>query len=244
MSGGVKLKMSVELEALRRNATALAVMTKQTAADTVRDISVMVLQSGANVIPQSKRNRDVISAVRRYRHGVEELVKGAKKEAPGDKALWLIPRPSRRPPIGKSGGRKFWAFESASAARQHKRITYQGIGKAGFWAQLPALGVSVPGKYARYASLAQVQGICSTQIRLEDPMPTITVTNSAVSIQRLADSKRAFILSKVNNKIAGMALARKKKNLEAFKAGGGVVWRRTGVMNGEEYGKYIPAEDL
>ncbi len=75
-------------------------------------------------------------------------------------------------------------------------------------------------------------------------MPTITVTNSAVSIQRLADSKRAFILSKVNNKIAGMALARKKKNLEAFKAGGGVVWRRTGVMNGEEYGKYIPAEDL
>ena len=62
-------------------------------------------KKGSAVIPIAPRNRDIIQAVRRYRHGLEEIAQNAVPEAPGDKALWFIPRPSRRRPIGKSGGR-------------------------------------------------------------------------------------------------------------------------------------------
>lgn len=245
MSGGVKPKLDVELNAFRLNMNAYAVMTGKTASETVRDISIMVLQTGANakkgseIIPIAPANRDILRMVRRYRHGQEELVQNAAPEAPGDKQLWLIPRPSRRRPIGKTGGLKFWAFESAREAREHRRITYRGVGRAGFWAQFPALGVPVPKTVpAKQAFLAGVPGIRSTVVRLEDPMPTITVTNSSVAVQRLADAKTPYILSKVTNRIAGIAKANKKKYLEGFRAGGGVAYAGSEVMNGITYTNY------
>jgi hypothetical protein len=240
-----KLKMTVELDAFRRNIAAYQVMTGKTAAETVRDVSLMVLQTGANstksgaIIPIAPAKRDVLQYVRRYRHGVEELVQGARPEAPGDKPLWLIPRPSRRRPIGKTGGHKFWTFESAREAREHASITYRGVGRAGFWAQYPALGENVPKKVpAKQLHLAGIPGLTLTVSRLDDPEPTVTVSNRSVAVQRLADAKTPYILSRVTNRIAGIAKANKKLYLSGFKAAGGVVYRQTGVMNGETFGKY------
>lgn len=245
MSNGIKLKLDVELDAFRRNMTAYQVMTGKTASETVRDISIMVLQTGANakkgseIIPIAPANRDVLQMVRRYRHGQEELVQNATPEAPGDKALFLIPRPDRRRPIGKTGGRKFWTFENAREAREHRRITYRGVGRAGFWSQFPALGVPVPKTVpAKQAFLENVPGIKSTVVRLDDPMPTITVTNSSVAVQRLADAKTPYILSKVTNRIAGIAKANKKKYLAGFRAAGGVAYAGSEVMNGITYTNY------
>ena len=245
MSGGVKLKLDVELDAFQRNMTAYQVMTRKTSAETVRDISVMVLQAGANskkgqeIIPIAPSSRKVIQAVRRYRHGIEELVQGARPEAPGDKALWMIPRPARRRPIGKSGGRKFWTFERKAEATKHKRITYRGVGRAGFWAQYPSLGVSAPKSIpAKQAFLAGIPGLKLTVVKLDDPMPTITVVNKSVAVQRLAEAKTPYILSRVTNRIAGMAQANKRKYLAGFRAAGGVAYAGSEVMNGITYTKY------
>ena len=249
MSNGVKLKLDVELDAFRKNVTAYQVMTRKTSTETVRDVSIMVLQTGAQsakgraIIPIAPRNRDIIQAVRRYRHGMEEVVQNAVPEAPGDRALWFIPRPSRRGPIGKSGGRRFWTFESASAAKKHAKITYRGVGRAGFWAQLPAVGGQLP-KVGKMAFLADIPGLTLTVNRLEDPVPAVTVTNRSVAIQRLADAKTPYILSRVTNRIAGMARANKKKYLGAFKAAGGVVHTDTAVMNGVAYEVYTTLKDL
>ena len=240
----MKLKMSVEMDAFRKNIAAYQVMTQKTAAETVRDVSIMVLQAGANsrkgsaIIPIAPAKRDVLQYVRRYRHGVEELVQNARPEAPGDKALWLIPRPARRRPIGKTGGRKFWTFENAREARQHARITYRGVGRAGFWAQFPSLGEPIPKGVGRMAFLANIPGLTLTVNRLEDAEPTVTVTNRSVAVQRLADAKTPYILSRVTNRIAGIAKANRKRYLSGFRAAGGVVYRQTGVMNGETFGRY------
>jgi len=248
MSGGIKLKLDVELAAFEANVRAYQAMTRKTAAETVRDISVMVLQAGAQkrkgaaVIPIAPANRDVLQMVRRYRHGVEELVQNARPEAPGDKALWLIKRPARRRPIAKSGDRRWWTFESAAEAKRHKKITYRGVGRAGFWAQLPELGHRLPGGVN--LALASIPGLTLTVVRLEDEKPTITVSNRSVAVKRLADDKTPYILSKVTNRISGMAQANKRKYFGAFKESGGVVWRQTGSINGESFGEYIPGKDL
>lgn len=248
MSGGVKNNLKVEIDAFLKNMNALSVMTGKTAQQCVLDASVMVIQTGASlqrgsdVIPIAPKNRDVLQMVRRYRHGQEELVQNARPEAPGDKALWLIPRPDRRRPIGKTGGRKFWTFENAREAREHKKVTYRGVGRAGFWAQLPALGRPIPKGVGKMAFLADIPGIKSTVVRLDDAMPTITVTNSSVAVQRLAEEKTPYILSKVNNRIAGMALSNKRRLLK-FREAGGVVWRQTGTMNGEDFFAYVSPED-
>ena len=245
MSHGVKLKLDVELAAFRKNVTAYQVMTRKTSAETVRDISVMVLQAGSNpkkgsaIIPVAPAKRDVILAVRRYRHGVEEVVQDAVPEAPGDRALWFIPRPARRRPIGKSGGRKFWTFENARAAREHAKITYRGVGRAGFWAQFPAVGGEIPANIpGKQRFLAGVPGLCVTVNRLGDAAPSITVTNRSVAIQRLADAKTPYIISRVTNRIAGIAKANKSKYLSAFRAAGGVVYTGSETMNGIAYAKY------
>lgn len=245
MSNGVKLKLDVELAAFRRNVTAYQVMTGKTAAETVRDVSLMVLQTGAQskkssaVIPIAPAKRDVLQYVRRYRRGVEELVRDAKPEAPGDQAMWLIPRPSRRRPIGKTGGRKFWTFENAREARAHAAITYRGVGRAGFWAQFPALGADIPrGIPAKQQALANIPGLTLTVSRLEDAEPTVTVSNRSVAVQRLADAKTPYILSRVTNRIAGIAKANKKRYLSGFRAAGGVVYTGAHTMNGVTYTQY------
>ena len=251
MSNGVKLKMAVELAAFQANVKAYQAMTRKTATETVRDISVMILQTGANqkkgqaIIPIAPTNRDVLQMVRRYRHGQEELVKNARPEAPGDKALWLIKRPARRRPISKSGDRRWWTFENAAEARRHKKITYRGVGRAGFWVQYPALAVNMPkGIPAKQAFLASIPGLAFTAVKLDAPMPTITVSNRSVAVSRLADAKTPYILSKVTNRISGMAQANKRKYFGAFKESGGVVWRQAGSINGESFGEYIPGKDL
>ena len=248
MSGGIKLKLDVELAAFEANVRAYQAMTRKTAAETVRDISVMVLQTGANpkksqaVIPIAPANRDVLQMVRRYRHGVEELVPNARPEAPGDKALWLIKRPARRRPIAKSGDRRWWTFESAAEAKRHKKITYRGVGRAGFWAQFPALGVSMPDNIpAKQAFLAGIPGLTLTVVRLEDEKPSITVSNRSVAVQRLAAAKTPYILSKVTNRIAGMARANKREYFGAFKQAGGVKYAGSEMMNGITYTKYRKA---
>lgn len=259
MSNGIKLKLDVELAALQVNLAAYHAMTRKTARETVRDVSSMVLQTGANEIPAAgdamlggsksarsarRGKRDIVACVRRYRHGVEELVQGARPEAPGDKALWLIKRPDRRRPISRSGDRRWWSFESLEAAKQHQSITYRGVGKSGFWAQFPSIGRKIPGKYLKYSPLASVPGLKATSVRLDDPMPTITVSNRSVAIGTLADAKTPYILSKVTARIAGMALASKKRCFEAFKQAGGVVWRQQGSVDGSGFGSYVAAGDL
>lgn len=258
MSGGIKLKLDVELAAFQVNMAAYQKMTRKTSSETVRDVANMVLQTGAKEIPAAgdamlgsskaaraakRGKRDVIQAVRRYRHGIEELVQGARPEAPGDKSLWLIPRPERRRPIGKTGGRRYWTFENAAAARAHATITYRGVGKAGFWSQFPSIGRKIPNTYLKHAALASVPGLKVTTVRLDDPMPFITVTNRSVAVQRLAEAKTPYILSKVTNRIAGIARANKRKYL-AFKQAGGLVWTQSGSVNGESFGEYKLAEDL
>ena len=221
---GIKLNMEIETDALRANVTALQAMTKKTAQQCVRETAVMVLQTGANLTPQAKKaKRDVIKAVRRYRHGVEELARGARPEAPGDIALFLIARPPNRRPISTSGDRRFWVFETASAAREHTPITFRGVGKAGFWSQLLSLGKPVPGKYASSAFMADLPGLKESNVKLEELVPVVTLVNRASSIQRRADSLRTLILSKVNGRIAGMAKANERR-LAAFRQAGGVVW--------------------
>ena len=258
MSGGVKLKLDVELAAFQVNMAAYQKMTRKSSAETVRDVSIMVLQTGAKEIPAAgdamlgssktaraakRGRRDVIQAVRRYRRGIEELVQGGRPEAPGDKALWLIPRPERRRPIGKTGGRRYWTFENAAEAKAHSVITFRGVGKAGFWSQFPALDRSIPKTYAKNAFLADVPGLKITTVRLDDPMPSITVTNRSIAVQRLAEQKTPYILSRVTNRIAGIARANKKKYF-SFKQAGGVVWTKSGSVNGESFGEYKLAEEL
>ena len=221
---GIKLNMDTEIDALRANVTALQAMTKKTAQQCVKETSVMILQAGANLTPQAKKaRREVIRAVRRYRHGVEELVRGAQPEAPGDKAMFLIARPPNRRPISKSGDRRFWVFETASAAREHTDITFRGVGKAGWWSQLPALGKPVPGKYSKSAFMADLPGLKDSTVKLEELTPIVTLVNRASSIQRRADSLRTLIVSKVNNRISGMARSNERR-LAAFRSAGGVVW--------------------
>ena len=258
MSNGLKLKLDVELAAFHVNMAAYQKMTRKTSAETVRDVANMVLQTGAKEIPAAgdamrgaskaasaakRGNREIIACVRRYRHGIEELVQGARPEAPGDKALWLIRRPDRRRSISKSGDRRWWTFESAAEANRHKRITYRGVGKAGFWAQFPSIGKKIPNMYLRYSPLASVSGLSVTTVRLDAAMPTITVSNRSVAVSRLADAKTPYILSKVTNRIAGIAKANKKKYL-AFTQAGGVVWSQGGSVNGDAFGEYKHLEDL
>lgn len=222
----MKLHMDVETEALERNTAALAAMTRKTAHQCVRDTSVMVLQAGANLTPQAKKKRrDVMRCVRRYRRGVEELVRGGRIEAPGDKLLWMIARPPGRRPISRTGDRRFWVFETAQAAREHQAITYRGIGKAGFWMQLPRLGKPVPAKYQKNPAVLTVSGLSSTEVDLDSFVPTVTVSNTVQSIQRYAETSglKTHVLSSVTNRIAGMAKSSEKR-LAAFRSAGGVAY--------------------
>lgn len=220
----MNITLECEIDALNRNIAALSAMTGKTARESVRAASVMILQSGANMAPQAKKaNRDILRAVRRYRRNVEELAINARPEAPGDKALFLIRRPRHRKPISRSGDRKFWVFETMAAARDHRAITFRGIGKAGFWSQFPALGKEIPKGYLKTAFLADVPGIRSTTVKLDEFVPTITVTNSVRGISDYVRDFEHAILLKVNNRIAGMAKANEKK-LAAFRRAGGVAW--------------------
>ena len=233
------IRMEVELDALNRNVAALSAMTKKTARDTVRTISVWCLQTGARETPQVgyraktragrplTTKREIIDAVRRYRNGVEELAIGEKPSAPGDKALYLIKRPPFRRSVGKSGGRAWWTFETKEEARAHQRITYRGIGKAGFWLQYPALGEPVPKSYAKQMYLASVPGITMTVVNLDVAAPAISVTNSVRGIANYLGGTRLdrLIVSRVNNRVAGFAKTQAKR-LAAFKRAGGVVWNQ------------------
>ena len=235
----IDLKMDVELDALNRNTAALAAMTRKTAAETVKTISVWALQTGAKETPQVGERartrtgrkittkREILQAVRRYRHGVEQLAVGEKPSAPGDKALYLIARPRNRRPIGKSGGRKFWTFESMQAARAHQMITYRGIGKAGFWSQFQALGQPVPKAYAKQSHLASVPGISLTVVRLDASAPVISVSNTVRGIANYLGGSRLdrLIVSRINNRIGGLAKTQARR-LAAFKRAGGVVWNQ------------------
>lgn len=224
---GLKISMDVELEALRENMIALGAMTRKTARQCVQDVSVMLLQagSGKNGVPESKqKKREIQRFVRRYRHGVEELVQDARPEAPGDKLLFLIRRPRNRRPIAKSGDRRFWVFETMAAAKAHQAITYRGVAKAGFWSQYPALGKPVPAKYAKKGFLASVPGLSETAVMLESPVPEITVSNRSTAIGfEKSDFWKKGIISSVNNRISGMA-KRNEKRLAAFRQAGGVSW--------------------
>ena len=122
---GPKLKIECETSALLNNMAALSAMTGKTAHDSVVEVSTWILQSGANLAEQAPRLRKIEPAVRRYRHGVEELVLGGAVEAPGDKMLYLIRRPRNRRPLSKSGDRRNWVFETMRAAKAHQRITYR-----------------------------------------------------------------------------------------------------------------------
>jgi hypothetical protein len=219
----MKKNIRVETQMLERNVTALSAALKKNAAEVVRDVAVMVLQSGANVIPQTKKaNRDVVKMVRRYRHGVEELVRGGRVEAPGDRMLYLIARPPHRKPISRSGDRRWWTFESEEAAREHRAITFRGVAKAGFWSQFPALGRPVPGKYSSTAFLADLPGLSSTTGSLNSSTPVINLVNRSKAI-RDKNWKKGLILSKVNNRIAGMVRGRADR-LARFRAAGGLAW--------------------
>ena len=222
----MKYNVNTETEAFERNITALAAMTKRTAAQSVRDAAVMVLQAGANIMPQHpKKNRDVIRFVRRYRHGVEELVQDARIEAPGDKYLWMIRRPRNRRPIARSGDRKWWVFETKEAAQQHRAVNFQGVAKAGFWAQLPALGKAIPAKYARFEHLLSVPGLKSTTGRLDGAAPSVTLVNRSTAIGSFASDMKGKILERVNNRIAGMT-KQSAEHLARFREAGGVAWNQ------------------
>jgi hypothetical protein len=229
------LSLSVESEAFRRNIAALQAMTRKSAHATVRDASIMVLQSAAKMTPQTKRaKRTITKAVRRFRHGVEELVIGGRPTAPGDKPLFLIDRPRYRRPISKSGDRRVWVFETMQAARDHQAITFRGIGKAGFWSQFPALGKPIPKGYQKVEFLASVPGIASNSVRLDAMTPTVRLTNSVRGIDRYLDAFEPRILSAVTNRIAGMAKANEKK-LERFRDAGGVSFdKETNSYSGME----------
>lgn len=224
------IDMSVDTDALRRNVAALSAMTRRAARESVREASVMVVQTGGKsgkeaIIPQAaKANREIVRAVRRYRHGIEELAIDARPEAPGDKALYLIARPKGRRPIGKSGGRKWWTFEREDEARAHRRITFRGVARAGFWAQLPALGRPIPAGRASVAYLADVPGLTETAVRLDSDVPAVTVTNksTAIGLEKAPHWQKA-ILMRVNNRIAGMAKSNADR-LAAFRRAGGVAW--------------------
>lgn len=221
---GIKLNIDCETSALNNNIAALMAMTRKTAHDTVVEVSAWILQSGANLADQAPKNRKIEPAVRRFRHGMEELVMGGRPEAPGDKMLYLIRRPRYRRPISRSGDRRNWVFETRAAAKAHQPITFRGIGKAGFWSQLPRIGKAVPNKYSGQSYLADVPGISSTIVQLQDMIPQITTTNSVRDIARRMDGGlAAYILSKVNNRISGMARSSEKR-LAAFRRAGGVAW--------------------
>ena len=217
--------MDVELDAFNRNITALAAMTKKTAHDAVREAAVITVQAGAKVIPQAPKNRKIIRAVRRYRRGMEELVRGGRPQAPGDRLLFMIPRPRNRRPIAKSGDRRFWVFETMEQAQDHRAITFRGIGKAGFWSMLPVLGGRVSKTYAANSFLADVPGISSAEIDLQGMTPTITVRNTVRAVSGLAQMKLPYILSRANNRIAGMA-KRSEDRLARFREAGGVSYNR------------------
>ena len=220
----MKYNVNTETAAFERNITALAAMTKRTAAQSVRDGAVMVLQAGANIMPQHpKKNRDVVRFVRRYRHGVEELVQDARIEAPGDKYLWMIRRPRNRRPIARSGDRKWWVFETKEAAQQHRAVNFQGVAKAGFWSQLPALGKAIPAKYARFEHLMSVAGLKQTTGKLDGMMPSVTLVNQSTAIGSFASAMKGKILERVNNRIAGMT-KQSAEHLARFREAGGVAW--------------------
>lgn len=221
----MSLSIELESEAFYLNMGALQAMTRKTARESVRAASVMILQSGAKTVPQAEiSKRKIVRAVRRYRRGAEELAIDARPEAPGDKALFLIARPRNRRPIGKSAGRKWWTFETLRAAKDHTKVTYRGVVKAGFWSQYPALGKAVPAGYAKKSFLADVPGLKQTDLRLDDLVPEITVTNrsTAIGFER-SDFWKKSILSSVNNRIAGMAKSSEKR-LAAFRSAGGVAF--------------------
>jgi len=227
----MKHRVDIELEAFNRNVTALAAMMKRTAVQSVRDSAVMILQTGANVFPQypEKRTpktnkREVLRFVRRYRHGLEELVQNGRVEAPGDKLLWMIRRPRNRRAISRSGDRRWWVFETKEAAMEHRTVNYQGVAKAGFWSQLPALGKPIPGKYARFEHLLSVPGLKSTTGSLQASAPSVTLVNKSTAIgSTYAASKKQLILSTVNNRIAGMT-KQSAEHLARFREAGGVAW--------------------
>jgi len=236
----MKLNLEVETEALRENMVAFSAMTRKTARQSVKEISIMLLQAGYSkkygVLQAKVSRRKIVRAVRRYRHGVEELAIDARPEAPGDKALYLIARPRNRRPIGKSAGRKWWTFESMEAARAHQPVTYRGVVRAGFWAQLPALGKAVPASLSKKSFLAAVPGLKYTQVDLDADVPSITITNQSVAIGfEKSDYWKKQIMMGVTNRIAGMARANEER-LAAFKAAGGVRFN-------ESSGTYEPLED-
>ena len=222
----MKYNVNTETEAFERNITALAAMTKRTAAQSVRDGAVMVLQAGANIMPQHpKKNRDVLRFVRRYRHGVEELIRDGRVEAPGDKLLWMIRRPRNRRPISRSGDRRWWVFETKEAAMEHRAINFQGVAKAGFWSQLPALGKPIPGKYARFEHLLSVPGLKQTTGELDSMTPSVTLVNKSTAIGSFASAMKGKILERVNNRIAGMT-KQSAEHLARFREAGGVAWNQ------------------
>lgn len=222
----MKYNVNTETAAFERNITALAAMTKRTAAQSVRDGAVMVLQAGANIMPQHpKKNRDVVRFVRRYRHGVEELVRDGRIEAPGDKYLWMIRRPRNRHAISRSGERRWWVFETKEAAMEHRAINFQGVAKAGFWSQLPALGKAIPAKYARFEHLLSVPGLKSTTGKLDGMTPSVTLVNRSTAIGSFASAMKGKILERVNNRIAGIT-KRGEQYLARFREAGGVAWNQ------------------
>ena len=80
MSGGVKLKLDVELAAFQVNMAAYQKMTRKTSSETVRDVANMVLQTGAKEIPAAG-----------------DAMLGSSKAARAAKAGPRRPRPRRSP---------------------------------------------------------------------------------------------------------------------------------------------------
>ena len=232
----MKLKIEVETAALQANLHALIAMTGKTSQQCVKETAIMLLQSGSNIVPEAKqKKRDILRVVRRYRRGVEEIVKGARPSAPGDKLLFLIPRPRNRRAIAKSGDRRFWVFESLERAKEHQSITFRGVAKAGFWSQYPALGRSIPAKYAKQDFLASVPGLKMTQAELDTFHPSVTISNRSTAIGfDKATHWKTEIMSKVTNRIAGMAKPNEQR-LAAFRKAGGVTWdAQAGIYEGVE----------
>ena len=234
----MKLKLDTEIDALRANVTALQAMTKKTAQQCVKQSAIWILQSATRETPQAKKaKRDIIRAVRRYRHGVEELARNARPEAPGDKALFLISRPRNRRPISKSGDRRFWVFETMAAAKAHQDIVYRGAAKAGWWSQLPSLGAKVAKSFEKSDYLAAIPGIKETTISLDELVPSVVLNNrsKAITGHDFASIIRNRAILRTNNRIAGMAKANERR-LAAFRQAGGMVWHDASEQ-------YIPLED-
>jgi hypothetical protein len=200
------MKPSVKLDTTRLTSAIKEVSknTKVSLEKAVKDASILFLQSAARATPPQEGK-----ATFNKRTNFREVI--ALKDKKTDKVRYKVPFRTL-----KRKGRKF--FESLAEAISFSRVKWRGIGRAGWWAGLIALGQNVANQPGTKEVALSAKRWGTGYFEKQAYLPQFTVVNHTDTIQH--DFKMiiaAKALGRASRRLLASIKNMNKKNVEKFK---------------------------